>query len=357
MVRRCSLGHKKPSTALSPLQLHAESICIALIRNVVAAAVTKHAPRDARAVLRARAPVRGRNESYAVVLYGHGGYVAGALVLGHVLRRVDGTRRRTALVANVSASARAALAADGLYDVRHAAALARHAAGPGVWPGQMLDLWALPFERVLKLDVDLMLLPGAGPAQHLRRLWDAPVGGGPNASALAVRRPRGHSTFLPAAPPVRTPACAAAPRPRRAPRRRCARATRATAGASTGACCSCGRRATRTPRSRARSRRRTSPIEFTKLPESWDRSCKTRPRPETSERPRHVSRETSWRDFSVDYTNVPHAAVHKSAALTRRESRASPHYYSMHRRRLLYPRPLPRAVRAPQPRRQARLYS
>ena len=206
-----------------------------------------------------RAKATGRNESYAVVLYGHGGYVAGALVLGHVLRRVDGTRRRTALVANVSASARAALAADGLYDVRHAAALARHAAGPGVWPGRMLDLWALPFERVLKLDLDLMLLPGAGPAQHLRRLWDAPVGGGPNASALAARRPRGHSTFLPAAPPVRTPARAAAPRPRRAPRRRCARATRATAGASTGACCSCGRRATRTPRSRARSRRRTSP--------------------------------------------------------------------------------------------------
>jgi len=135
-----------------------------------------------------RAKATGRNESYAVVLYGHGGYVAGALVLGHVLRRVDGTRRRTALVANVSASARAALAADGLYDVRHAAALARHAAGPGVWPGRMLDLWALPFERVLKLDLDLMLLPGAGPAQHLRRLWDAPVGGGPNASALAAVR-------------------------------------------------------------------------------------------------------------------------------------------------------------------------
>ena len=116
--------------------------------------------------LRSAAPkppkATGRNESYAVVLYGHGGYVAGALVLGHVLRRVDGTRRRTALVANVSASARAALAADGLYDVRHAAALARHAAGPGVWPGRMLDLWALPFERVLKLDLDLMLLPGAG---------------------------------------------------------------------------------------------------------------------------------------------------------------------------------------------------
>ena len=46
------------------------------------------------------------------------------------------------------------------------------AAGP--WRGRKLDLWALPYARVLFLDLDLMLLPAAG--AHLRRVWNATLG-------------------------------------------------------------------------------------------------------------------------------------------------------------------------------------
>ena len=145
------------------------------------------------------APKTPRNESYAVLLYGSGGYVAGALVLGGVLRRVDAARHRTALVANVTTSARAALAADGLYEIRDATELARHGSGAAPWPGRKLDLWALPFEKVLFLDLDLMLLPSG--AKHLLKLWDAPLAKASEASAgdvaalppCGVRTPRfGH---------------------------------------------------------------------------------------------------------------------------------------------------------------------
>ena len=100
------------------------------------------------------------DETYAVIAYGRGGYIAGAVVLGSVLRRVDPLRARTALVTNITERAREALLTDGLWDLRESASWERHGVSTSVaWPGRKLDLWALPFRRVLSLDLDLFILP------------------------------------------------------------------------------------------------------------------------------------------------------------------------------------------------------
>ena len=72
--------------------------------------------------------VEGPNETYAVLAYGRGGYLAGAVVLGSVLRRLDPSRHRTALVVNVTGTARDALAADELWDVRESVSWRRRVA-------------------------------------------------------------------------------------------------------------------------------------------------------------------------------------------------------------------------------------
>lgn len=118
------------------------------------------------------------NETYAVVCYGHGGHVAGALVLGAVLRRVDPHRSRTALVYDLSGAATSALAAEGLWSVVQSASFRRHGVNTSShepWGGRKLDLWALPFERALFVDLDLMILPSETSGKHLRQLWKLPL--------------------------------------------------------------------------------------------------------------------------------------------------------------------------------------
>eukprot|EP00629_Pelagomonadales_sp_RCC1024_P004003 CAMPEP_0119266374 /NCGR_PEP_ID=MMETSP1329-20130426/4887_1 /TAXON_ID=114041 /ORGANISM="Genus nov. species nov., Strain RCC1024" /LENGTH=278 /DNA_ID=CAMNT_0007266249 /DNA_START=119 /DNA_END=951 /DNA_ORIENTATION=- len=113
-----------------------------------------------------------RNESYAVLVYGDGGAALGALVLGSVLRRADPARSRVALVAGIPEATRDALAT--AWDVREAVAFSEFGVDPleaGAWPGRKLDLWRLPFERVLYLDADIIPLEHPRLRQQLDRVF------------------------------------------------------------------------------------------------------------------------------------------------------------------------------------------
>ena len=126
-----------------------------------------------------------KNETYAVLAYGRGGGAAlGALVLGSVLKRVDPGRSRTALVYGVSGDARAALRAGG-WAVAEAASFKTHRIDGDAandlgkataWPGRKLDLWRLPYDKVLYLDADTMLVDHAGTLpKSLAGLWALPL--------------------------------------------------------------------------------------------------------------------------------------------------------------------------------------
>ena len=118
-----------------------------------------------------------RRESYAVLLYGHHGHTAGAMVLGAVLRRADPGRARTALVANISDAARASLGGGGLWDLVESDSFRRYGVDTeatdyaSVWPGRKLDLWALPYDTVVYMDLDIMLLESATLRAHLDGLF------------------------------------------------------------------------------------------------------------------------------------------------------------------------------------------
>ena len=137
-----------------------------------------------------------RRESYAVLLYGHHGHTAGAMVLGAVLRRADPGRARTALVANISDAARASLGGGGLWDLVESDSFRRYGVDTeatdyaSVWPGRKLDLWALPYDTVVYMDLDIMLLESATLRAHLDGLFRselaAPGGGGPG-SVVALK--------------------------------------------------------------------------------------------------------------------------------------------------------------------------
>ena len=124
-----------------------------------------------------RAARASATESYAVLMYGHHGHTMGAVVLGTLLRRVDPDRARTALVANISAAAREALSSGGLWSVVESESFRRYAvdteatAYGEVWAGRKLDLWALPFERVVYMDLDMMLLESPSLRRHLDGLF------------------------------------------------------------------------------------------------------------------------------------------------------------------------------------------
>ena len=131
------------------------------------------------------AAAAAKNETYAVLAYGRGGGAAlGALVLGSVLKRVDPGRSRTALVYGVSDDARAALRAGG-WAVAEAASFKTHRIDGDAandlgkataWPGRKLDLWRLPYDKVLYLDADTMLVDHAGTLpKSLAGLWALPL--------------------------------------------------------------------------------------------------------------------------------------------------------------------------------------
>ena len=124
-----------------------------------------------------------KNETYAVLAYGRGGGPP-CFVLGSVLKRVDPGRSRTALVYGVSDDARAALRAGG-WAVAEAASFKTHRIDGDAandlgkataWPGRKLDLWRLPYDKVLYLDADTMLVDHAGTlSKSLAGLWALPL--------------------------------------------------------------------------------------------------------------------------------------------------------------------------------------
>jgi hypothetical protein len=134
------------------------------------------------AVAAAAAP---KNETYAVLAYGRGGGATlGALVLGNVLRRVDPDRGRTALVYGISDDAAAALRAGGWtvrpaasFDTHHIDGDAANELGKATaWPGRKLDLWRLPYAKVLYLDADTMLVDHNETLRPaLEGLWGTPL--------------------------------------------------------------------------------------------------------------------------------------------------------------------------------------
>ena len=119
-----------------------------------------------------------RRETYATLVYGDGPFACGAAVLGSVLRRVDPSRPRTAVVWNASARALRALA--GTWDVFDGPPVRKERwsslrpgvvkVKDGVPSNRKRGLWLLlRFRRVLFFDVDdVPLVPafveGAAPS-------------------------------------------------------------------------------------------------------------------------------------------------------------------------------------------------
>jgi hypothetical protein len=120
--------------------------------------------------------VQRHKQAYATLVYGSKGAFCGAAVLGMMLRRLDPTRPRVALVAGPPNNA--ALLTDGALwsTVAVSYVEARSQARKN-------SLWRLPYERVLYIDVDmwpaLTLEEDASQWSELRakleRAWQAPL--------------------------------------------------------------------------------------------------------------------------------------------------------------------------------------
>ena len=117
-----------------------------------------------------------RGDAYATIVVYDGPHACSAAALGRVLSAIDPSRRRAALVYNVSRKTRAVLTGDGLWEL--------HIMQPPfvlpqsvLWPlrpplwGFQAQLWGLPFRRVLFFDADHLPLLDVKP-ERLTHLWE-----------------------------------------------------------------------------------------------------------------------------------------------------------------------------------------
>ena len=119
----------------------------------------------------------GRSDAYATIVVYDGPHACTAAVLGRILRRLDPSRPRAALVHRVSNATKAMLTADDLWELHHMRKpfpLPQSALWPRkpvIW-GFQAQLWSLKqFRRVLFFDADHIPLPELAPSR-LAGLWD-----------------------------------------------------------------------------------------------------------------------------------------------------------------------------------------
>lgn len=160
--------------------------------TVLAGRARTKPPRADRRLRAADDQPLGTMEAYATIVTGDGPHACFALVLGRVLRELDGTRRRAVLVHNVSAATLAMLTADGVWEPHWMHEPIIQCPQSVLWPNKsplwayQVPLWALPFRRVLYFDADHLPLLSVGVHSHrrttpgihsqrLRALWRHPV--------------------------------------------------------------------------------------------------------------------------------------------------------------------------------------
>ena len=129
--------------------------------------------------------MRSTSDAYATIVVHDGPHACTAAVLARALKRVDPSRRRVALVDNISAETEAVLLADGLWEVQRMEqpfVLPQSALWPRkppIW-GFQAQLWTLPFRQVLFFDADHIPLARlsnstsnvrSGARQRLLGLW------------------------------------------------------------------------------------------------------------------------------------------------------------------------------------------